>query len=57
MDDYHLINRMLISGIKPNREKARMLAKREVGVLVHDSVLLEGINFTLPEVNTLLEKE
>jgi len=23
--------------------------------LVHDSILLEGINFTLPEVNTLLE--
>jgi len=46
---------LLISGIKPNREKALMLAKREVGVLVHDSVLLEGINFTLPEVNTLLE--
>jgi len=44
-----------ISGIKPNRDKALMLAKREVGVLVHDSVLLEGINFTLPEVNTLLE--
>jgi len=46
---------VLISGIKPNREKTLMLAKREVGVLVHDSVLLEGINFTLPEVNTLLE--
>ena len=46
---------LLISGIKPNREKALMLAKREVGVLVHDSLLLEGINFTLPEVNTLLE--
>jgi len=46
---------LLISGIKPNRDKALMLAKREVGVLVHDSVLLEGINFTLPEVNTLLE--
>jgi len=45
----------LLSGIKPNQQKALMLAKREVGVLVHDSVLLEGINFTLPEVNTLLE--
>jgi len=45
----------LILGIKPNREKALMLAKREVGVLVHDSVLLEGINFTLPEIHTLLE--
>jgi len=45
----------LISDINPNRDKALMLAKREVGVLVHDSILLEGINFTLPEVNTLLE--
>jgi len=39
----------LISGIKPNSENTLMLAKREVGVLVHDSILLEGINFTLPE--------
>jgi len=46
---------LLTSTIKPNREKALMLAKREVGVLVHDSVLLEGIHFTLPEINTLLE--
>jgi Fic family protein len=45
----------LTSSIKPNRDKALMLTKREVGVLVHDSVLLEGINFTLPEINTLLE--
>ena len=44
-----------IQNIKPNKPKALMLAKREIGVLVHDSVLLEGINFTLPEVNTLLE--
>jgi Fic family protein len=46
---------LLISKIKPNRDKALMLAKRAVGVLVHDSILLEGINFTLPEVQTLLE--
>ena len=32
-----------------------MLARREVGVLVHDAVLLEGINFTLPEIQTLME--
>ncbi len=44
-----------LAGIVPNIKKAVMLAKREVGILVHDSVLLEGINFTLPEVNTLLE--
>lgn len=45
----------LMSTIKPNRDKALMLAKREIGVLVYDSVLLEGINFTLPEINTLLD--
>ena len=45
----------LIMSANPNRNKALMLAKREVGVLVHDAVLLEGINFTLPEINTLLE--
>jgi Fic family protein len=44
-----------ILSIRPNRDKALMLARREVGVLVYDSILLEGINFTLPEVNTLLE--
>ena len=48
-------NDPLISSIKPNKDKALMLAKREVSVLVRDSVLLEGINFTLPEINTLLE--
>ena len=41
--------------IKPNRELALMLAKREVSVLVHDAVALEGIHFTLPEIQTLLE--
>jgi len=35
---------LLISKIKPNRDKALMLAKREVGALVHDSILLDGIN-------------
>jgi Fic family protein len=44
-----------IAGINPNKAKALMLARREVGVLVHDSVLLEGLNFTLPEISTLLE--
>ncbi len=41
--------------LKPNKATALMLAKREVGVLVHDAVLLEGINFTLPEIQTLLD--
>lgn len=44
-----------IESIIPNKDKALMLAQREVSVLVHDSVLLEGINMTLPEVQTLLE--
>ncbi|KZY89491.1 hypothetical protein A3749_09280 [Oleiphilus sp. HI0078] len=48
-------NEYSLSKMIPSRDKALMLAKREVGVLVHDSILLEGINFTLPEVNTLLE--
>lgn len=41
--------------IKPNQPKALMLARRELSVLVHDAVLLEGIHFTLPEIQTLLE--
>lgn len=41
--------------ITPNRDLALMLAKREVSVLVHDAVALEGIHFTLPEIQTLLE--
>lgn len=41
--------------IKPNRDKALMLAQRALGELVYDAVQLEGINFTLPEVLTLLD--
>jgi len=43
------------SQINPNKDLALMLAKREVSVLVHDAVALEGIHFTLPEIQTLLE--
>lgn len=32
-----------------------MLAKRQLSELVYDAVNLEGINFTLPEVQTLLD--
>lgn len=32
-----------------------MLAQREVAVFVYDAVQLEGINFTLPEIQTLME--
>jgi Fic family protein len=43
------------SRIKPNKSVAIMLAKRVVSVLVCDAVQLEGINFTLPEIQTLLD--
>ncbi|MGK5094657.1 Fic family protein [Deltaproteobacteria bacterium TL4] len=41
--------------MKPNKPKAIMLAKRQLAELVYDAVNLEGIHFTLPEVQTLLE--
>lgn len=41
--------------MKPNRAKALMLAKRQLAELVHDAVNLEGIHFTLPEIQTLLD--
>lgn len=41
--------------ITHNKNKALMLAKREIAVFVHDAVALEGIHFTLPEIQTLLE--
>ncbi|MBK1872207.1 Fic family protein [Marinobacter sp. 1-3A] len=41
--------------MSPNRERALMLAHREVSVFVYDAVQLEGINFTLPEVQTLMQ--
>lgn len=44
-----------LSTIKPNRAKALMLAKRELSLFVYDAVQLEGINFSLPEIQTLLE--
>lgn len=42
-------------GIRPHRAKALMLAQREVATFVYDAVNLEGIPFTLPEVQTLLD--
>ena len=42
-------------GMKPNISKALMLAKRQLAELVCDAVNLEGIPFTLPEIQTLLE--
>ncbi len=41
--------------INPNKDKALMLAKRELAVFVQDAVELEGIHFTLPEIQTLLD--
>lgn len=38
--------------ITPNKPKAIMLAKRQLSELVYDAVQLEGINFTLPEIQT-----
>ena len=41
--------------INPNKEKALYLAKREISVLVYDAVNLEGINYTIPEIQTILD--
>ncbi len=41
--------------INPDKGKALMLAQREIAVFVYDAVKLEGIHFTLPEIQTLLE--
>ena len=41
--------------MKPNKSKAMMLAKRQLAELVCDAVNLEGISFTLPEIQTLLD--
>ena len=38
-----------------SQSKALMIAQREVSVFVYDAVRLEGINFTLPEIQTLLQ--
>ena len=46
---------LTLPNLKPNKAKVLMLAKREVSVLVHDAVQLEGINFTLPEIQTLMD--
>lgn len=41
--------------ITPNKEKAIFLAKRQLPEFVYDAVNLEGIHYTLPEVQTLLD--
>lgn len=44
-----------ILDINPNKEKAISLAKRQLPEFVYDAVNLEGIKYTLPEVQNLLE--
>jgi len=41
--------------MKPDKAKAMMLARRQLAEFVYDAVNLEGINFTLPEIQTLLD--
>lgn len=41
--------------MQPNQAKAIMLAKRQLAEFVCDAVNLEGISYTLPEIQTLLE--
>ena len=48
-----LIN--MATSLKSNPQKALYFAKRHLPEFVCDSVNLEGINFTLPEVQTLLD--
>lgn len=43
------------TALKPDRKKALFLAKKQLPELVCDAVNLEGINFTLPEIQTLLD--
>lgn len=46
---------MNLAALTPNREKALFLARKQLPELVCDAVNLEGVNFTLPEVQTLLD--
>lgn len=41
--------------MKPNQAKALMLAKHDLSSLVHNAILLENIDYTLPEVQTILD--
>jgi Fic family protein len=44
-----------LNNIIPNKTKAIFLAKRELAILVYDAVNLEGIHYTIPEIQTLLD--
>lgn len=55
---YNLVNITLKDtrwNMKPNKSKAIMLAKRQLAQFVCDVVNLKGINFTSPEIQTLLD--
>ncbi len=41
--------------MKPNTPMAKQLAIRDIPCLVYDAVNLEGVNMTLPEVQTILD--
>ncbi len=45
----------MLDKITPNHQKALFLAQKQLPELVCDAVNLEGVNFTLPEVQTLLD--
>jgi hypothetical protein len=40
--------------IKPNINKALFFARKQLAEFIYDAVNLEGINYTMPEVQTLL---
>lgn len=46
---------MNLNLINPNPKKALFLAQKQLGELVCDAVNLEGVNYTLPEIQTLLD--
>jgi Fic family protein len=45
----------MLEKIKNNKDKALFLAKKQLPELVCDVVNLEGINYTVPEIQTLLD--
>ena len=44
-----------LKSLKPNRKKTLLLAGKQLPELVCDAVNLEGVNFTLAEIRTLLD--
>lgn len=46
---------LIFPEIKPCQRSALYLAKRQIGELVLDAILLEGIQMTYPEIQTLLD--